>query len=210
MAELIAAMKVEIPKIFDSKEYKKRNHILMEELQSRQKEIFSSLEREAGGKGFQVRPAMGGYTIVAVGGSGEPLTEEEYNALDENAKTRIRENGRKIQEKIDDAKRMLKAQEKDTKEKLRELERHAALSVLGQRIEDIRVPYGRDGKLMPYLDDVREDILENLDDFKTPSDEAAAPAVPFLKLPKQEPDFLRYTVNVIVNNGGRKGGPCVF
>ena len=210
MAELIAALKVEIPKIFDSKDYKKQNHILMEELQSRQKEIFSSLEREAGEKGFQVRPAMGGYAIGAVGSSGEPLTEEEYNALDENAKNRIRENGRKIQEKIDDAKRMLKVQEKDAKEKLRELERHAALSVLGHRIEDIRAPYGRDPKLMSYLDDVEEDILENIDDFKAPSDEAAAPMVPFLKLARQEPDFLKYTVNVIVNNGGRKGGPCVF
>ncbi|MGZ8431006.1 MAG: Lon protease family protein, partial [Candidatus Deferrimicrobiaceae bacterium] len=71
-------------------------------------------------------------------------------------------------------------------------------------------PYGRDGKLMSYLDDVQEDILGNIDDFKTPSDEAAAPAMPFLKLARQEPDFLKYTVNVIVNNGGRKGGPCVF
>jgi lon-related putative ATP-dependent protease len=210
MAELIASLKVEIPKIFDSKDYKKQNHILMEELQSRQKEIFSSLEREAGERGFQVRPSVGGYAIGAVGSSGELLTEEEYNALDENAKNRIRENGRKVQEKIDDAKRMLKVQEKETKEKLRELERRAALSVLGHRIEEIRAQCGRDRKLMSYLDDVEEDILENVDDFKAPSDEAAAPAVPFLKLAKQEPDFHKYTVNVIVNNGGRNGMPCVF
>jgi lon-related putative ATP-dependent protease len=210
MAELVASLKVEIPKIFDSKDYKKQNHILMEDLQSRQKEIFSSLEREAGEKGFQVRPAMGGYAIGAVGSSGDLLTEEEYNALDEIAKNRIRENGRKIQEKIDDAKRMLKVQEKDTKEKLRELERNAALSVLGHRIEEIRAQCGQDRKLMSFLDDAEEDILENIDDFKAPSDEAAAPALPFLKMAKQEPDFLKYTVNVIVNNGGRKGGPCVF
>ena len=210
MAELIASLKVEIPKIFESKEYKKQNNIIVEEFQSRQKDIFSSLEREADEKGFKVRHAMGGFSIVAVGSSGEPLTEEEYNALDERGRHRILENGRFIQEKIDDAKRMLKIEEKDTKEKLRELERHAALSVLGQRIEDVRAQYGRDGKLMPYLDDVREDILENIDDFKASSDEAAATPVPFLKMGKQEPDFNRYTVNVIVNNGGRKGGPCVF
>src|SRR3990172_321045 len=179
-------------------------------LQKDMAELIASKGGEADEKGFKVRHAMGGFSIVAVGSSGEPLTEEEYNALDERGRNRIRENGRFIQEKIDDAKRMLKIEEKDTKEKLRELERHAALSVLGQRIEDVRAQYGREGKLMPYLDDVREDILENIDDFKASSDEAAATPVPFLKMAKQEPDFNRYTVNVIVNNGGRKGGPCVF
>ncbi len=210
MAELISFLRGDIPKIFDSKEYKKRNNIIMEEFQGRQKEILSSLEREAGEKGFQLRAAMGGYSIVAVGSSGEPLTEEEYNALDEGEKNRIRENGKKIQEKIDDVKRMVKVEEKTTKEKLRELERHATLSVLGHRIEDLREQYGPNEKLMSYLDDVQEDILENIDDFKAPSDEAAAQPLPFLKMPKQEPDFNKYTVNVIVNNGGRKGGPCVF
>jgi len=210
MAELITSLKLEIPKIFDSKEYKKQNNIIVEEFQSRQKELFASLEREAEKKGFRVRSAMGGFSIVAVGASGEPLTEEEYNALDERARNLIRENGRQIQEKIDDVKRVLKAEEKNTKEKLRELERHAALFVLGHMIDDIRAEFGRDGKLMSFLDDAREDILENIDDFKAPAEEAPASPVPFLKMPKQEPDFTKYTVNVIVNNGGRKGAPCVF
>ncbi len=210
MAELISSLKVEIPKIFESKEYKKRNNRLLEEFQAEQKNLFSSLERDAGEKGFSVRPAMGGFSIVAMGDSGEPLTEEQYNALDEGRKHRIRENGRQIQEKIDDMKRMLTAAEKATKKKVRHLEREAALSVLGHLIEDIRVQYGREEKLMSYLDDVREDILEHLEDFKPQPEEGAAPPGLFPKIEKQQPDFGRYNVNVIVNNGGRRGGPCVF
>ncbi len=210
MAELIASLKVEIPKIFDSKEYKKRNNLLLEEFQEEQKTLFSSLEQEAGRKGFSLRPSMGGFSIIATGDSGEPLTEEEYNSLDEERKNRIRENGRQIQEKIDDVKRMLTAVEKTTKKKVRDLEREAALSVLGHLIEDIRAHYGREGKLMSYLDDVQEDILEHIDDFKPQPDEGTAPPVLFPKMEKQPPDFNRYSVNVIVNNGGRKGGPCVF
>jgi lon-related putative ATP-dependent protease len=210
MAALIASLKVEIPKIFESKEYKKQNDVILEEFQSRQKDLFASVDRDAAGKGFKLQPAMGGFTIVALGGSGEPLTEEEYNTLDEEAKNLIRENGKQIQEKIDDVRRMLRTEEKRTKEKLQELERGAALSVLGHLIEEIRAESGRNEKLMSYLDDVKEDILENIQDFKAQPEEAAAQPVPFPKPQKQEPDFNKYTVNVIVNNEGRKGGPCVF
>ncbi len=210
MAELISSLKVEIPKIFEAKEYKKQNNIIVEEFQSRQKDLFAAVERDASGMGFKLQPATGGFSIVAVGRSGEPLTEEEFGALDEGARNVLRENGKKIQEKMDDVRRVLKAEEKRTKERIRELERHAALSVLGHRIEDVRSQYAREEKLMSYLNDVQEDILEHIDNFKAPSEEPAEAALPFLKIPRQEPDFQKYTVNVIVNNGDRKGGPCVF
>ena len=210
MAELITSLQVEIPKIFESKIYKKQHGVIMEAFQARQKELFASVEGEAGEKGFQLRPAMGGFTIVAMGSSGEPLTEEEYNAFDDETKNRLREKGKQIQEKVDDIKRVLKGEEKRTREKLRELERNAALSVLGQLIEDIRAQYPPNDTLGSYLDAVQEDILEKIDDFKPPTEESAPSPVPITKMPPREPDFGRYAVNVIVNNGGQKGAPCVF
>ena len=64
MAALIASLKVEIPKIFESKEYKKRNDVIVEEFQLRQKNLFASVDRDAGEKGFKLQPAMGGFTIT--------------------------------------------------------------------------------------------------------------------------------------------------
>ncbi len=212
MAELVASLKVEIPKIFESKVYKKQRGVIMEAFQARQKELFSDVERKAGEKGFQLRPAMGGFTIVALGSSGEPLTEEEYGALDEEARDRIRDHGKEIQEKVDDVKRALKGDEKRTREKVRELERNAVLSVLGHLIEDVRTQYEPNDKLVGYLDAVQEDVLENIDDFKPQPEEPASPSVPVpvARMHRRELDFSRYTVNVIVHNGGREGAPCVF
>ncbi len=211
MEELVASLKVEIPKIFDSKEYKQQSNVIVEGFQSRQKDLFTSLEREAGEKGFKVQPAMAGFSIVAIGESGEPLTEEEFKSLDEEKANRIRESGKHIQEKIDDMRRVLKAQDRTTREKMRDLGREAALSVLGHLVEDIRAQYdGSNGKLSSYLEGVKEDILDNIDDFKTQAEEAAPTPVPSLKMPKQEPEFHKYSVNVIVNNGDRKGSPCVM
>jgi lon-related putative ATP-dependent protease len=210
MRELIDHLKIEIPKIFESKEYKKQRNVITEEVQRKQKELFEGLEREAESKGFKVKTAMGGFSLVAIGKSGEPLTEEEFNAFDQKGKDALRENGKFIQERLDDVMRILKREEKATGEKLEQLERYAAISALGPLVEDLKSKYPKNEKLLAYLDSVQEDVLGNVEDFKAQTEETPAPALPFLKMQKQEPNFTRYSVNVLVNNGKQKGSPCVF
>jgi lon-related putative ATP-dependent protease len=209
LQELIARLKVEIPRVYEEKEYKRRRNAATEELQKKHKEMFETLEREAESRGFKIKAAMGGFSLVAIGKAGEPMTEEEFNALDQGQKDALRENGKYIQEKLDDAMRTLKKEEKATEEKMKELERYAALSVLGHLVEDLKGKYPNNDRLLAYLDAAQEDILANIEDFKV-SEEAPAPPLPFLKMQKQEPDFTRYSVNALVNNGNRKGAPCVF
>ncbi len=209
MEELINSLKVEIPKVFESKEYEKQKNRILEEYQKRQKDLFASLEEEAEAKGFTIKRTVGGFFIVPVKKSGEVLSEEEFNNLDEATKKKIEEIGRLLQEKLDDVVRTLRAGEKLVKELLNKLEREAALSVLGEMIDDIKVKHKGNEKLLRYLDDVKEDILENLELFKTRTEETPPP-LPFMKVPKQEPSFTKYEVNVIVNNGEQKGAPCVF
>ena len=121
----------------------------------------------------------------------------------------MRDNGRRIQERLDDVVRTVKTEERAAKENLAELERKAALSVLGHRLEEIRRKHEGNDKLLAYLDAVQENVLASIEDFKGGSEEAPSP-LPFLKVGKPEPDFSRYSVNVIVNNGGTAGAPCVF
>ncbi|HEY7586211.1 MAG TPA: ATP-binding protein [Candidatus Deferrimicrobiaceae bacterium] len=210
MRELVDHLKNEIPKIFESKEYKKQKSVITDEVQRRQKELFEALEIEAESKGFKVKAAMGGFSLVAIGKSGESLTEEEFNSFDAKRREELRENGKYVQEKLDDVLRLLKREEKETGEKLEKLERNTALSVLGHLVEDLKNKYPKNEKMLAYLDAVQDDVLENVEDFKAVPEENPAPALPFLKMPKQEPNFTRYSVNVLVNNGKRKGSPCVF
>ncbi|RMG05734.1 MAG: ATP-dependent protease [Nitrospirae bacterium] len=209
MEELISSLKTEIPKVFESKEYEKQKNRIMEEYQKRQKDLFASLEEEAEAKGFTIKRTVGGFFIVPVKKNGEVLSEEEFNNLDENTKKKIEELGRMLQEKLDDVVRALKAGEKIVKELLKKLEREAALSVLGEMIDEIKAKHEGNEKLLKYLEDVKEDILDNLEFFKSQSEETQPP-LPFMKVPKQEPSFNKYTVNVIVNNANQKGAPCVF
>ena len=209
MRELVDYLRSTIPKVFDSKEYERQKGKIVEGFQGRQKEIFGSLEEEAKSRGFSVRPTINGFSIVAVDDSGEPMTEEKFAALDDGKRRDLRDNGKRIQERLDDVVRVVKAEERATKDTLAELERNAALSVLGHRLEEIRKKHPGNGKLLAYLDAVQENVLASIEDFKGGGEEAPS-ALPFLKIGRQEPDFSRYSVNVIVNNGDADGAPCIF
>jgi len=213
MEELIKNLKTEIPKVFESKEYDRQRNKIMEEFQNKQKELLGNLEGQAQEKGFAVRRTIAGLIIVPVKKGGEPLTEEEFEALDEKTRRKVEQIGKDLQEKLDDVVRAVRDAEKFVKEMLARLEREAALSAVGHMIEDLTGKYAPYKEIVQYLKDVQEDILEHLEDFKySPEKEqqAVGAGLPFLRPPKAEPSFTRYLVNVLVNNAGAKGAPCVY
>ncbi|MBI5212248.1 MAG: AAA family ATPase [Nitrospirae bacterium] len=208
MDDLIKALRIEIPKVFESKEYEKQRSKIVEEFQQKQKNLFTSLEEEAQAKGFAIRKAVTGLLIVPVKKGGEPLTEEEFSALDEKTRKKVEEIGKMFQERLDDVVRAVREAEKLVKDLLGRLDREIALGAVGHLIEDLKLKYKEHEKILSYLEAVKEDILSHLDDFKT-AEEQPAP-LPFMRMPKPETSFVRYAVNVIVNNGESKGAPVVF
>jgi lon-related putative ATP-dependent protease len=208
MEELVKALQTEIPKIFESKEYEKQKNKLMENFQKKQKALFTGLEEDAEAKGFSIRKSVTGLMIVPMKKSGEPLTEEEYEALDDKTKEKIDEIGKQLQEKLNDIVREGREGEKSLKTQQVTLEREAALAVVGHLMDDVKQKYLGHEKITSYLADVTEDILNHLDDFK--SQEEQTPPLPFMRLQKSEPTYTRYTVNVLVSNKDVKGAPCIY
>jgi len=208
MDELVKTLRVEIPKIFESKEYEKQRNQIAEGFQQKQKEYFSALDEDAKSKGFSIRKSVSGLMIVPIKKTGEALTEEEYEALDENIRAKIDEIGKTLQEKLNDVVREVRDAEKNLKVLLAKLERDAALSVVGHLTDDLKLKYQSHEKIFTYLTEMTEDILEHLDDFK--GQEEQAPPLPFMRAPKNEPTFTRYAVNVLVNNKETTGAPCIY
>ncbi|WP_353684065.1 ATP-binding protein [Thermodesulfovibrio sp. 3907-1M] len=207
MENLINTLKVEIPKAFESKEYDKQRNKILEDFQQKQREWFSTVEEEAKAKGFAIRKALAGLIIVPVKRNGEPLTEEEFQALDPDTRKRIDELGKMLQDKLDDVVRAVKEAEKIVKDMLARLERQIALDVIEQPIEELKKKYSFNEKIVNYLDAVKEDILNNIQDFKIQEEVPAVP--PFMKI-QREVSFAKYSVNVLVDNSTTEGAPVVY
>lgn len=210
MGELVHTLRVEIPRIFESKEYEKSRSQIVEAFQREQKGLVSQLEEEAKSLGFSIRKTVSGLLVVPIKQSGDALTEDEFEALDDEHKARVEQTGKRLQEKLDDVVRVVRAREKEIKASLDDLEREAALSAVGHLIDEVAEAYAGHERIKAWLDDVREDILGHIEDFKIGEDGEQASPLPFIKPQKAEPTFTRYAVNVLVDNSGAEGAPCVF
>jgi len=208
MDELIKILRIEIPKAFESKEYETQKSKIIDEFQQKQSEYFARLDTEARERKFTVKRQPTGILIVPIKENGELLSKEEFDALDEKTRKKMEETGRFFQEKLNDVVRVLREAEKMVRDMLARLDRMVALDLLGPLIDAMEKKYHDQEKVAQYLKNVEEEILSHLDEFRT-TEEQPSP-IPFLKMPRTEAPFSKYSVNVIVNNGERKGAPVVY
>lgn len=206
MKELIEAFRSDIPKALESSEYENKRAELLEGYQSTSNELFQDLEKVSEKLGFSLQRTVSGLVIVPQKG-GSNYTQEEYDALNDKKKLKLEKQGKELTEKLNEVLRKVREQEKATKDSLAQADRDLGMSCLGHRLDPLREKYSDLAKVLKYLDAVQEDILNTLDDFKPQSTQ---PQIPGIKMPRQEPTFDRYQVNVLVDNKETNGAPVVF
>jgi predicted ATP-dependent protease len=206
MRELLDYVRGNIPSALESKEYETNRVGIVEQYQEKNGEIFTDLEKEATEKGFALQRTVSGLVIVPQK-EGRNYTQDEYEALEKGERDRMDALGRELTEKLNDALRQVRENEKALRDALAQLDRELGLSAVGHHLIPLKEKYAGFQKILHYLEAVQEDLLLNLEDFKP---QAPPPQIPGLKLPKQEPTFERYEVNVIVENDPDSGAPIVF
>ncbi|HJV67011.1 MAG TPA: ATP-binding protein [Geomonas sp.] len=206
MRELLDYVRANIPTALESKDYETDRVRIIEEYQEKNGEIFSDLEQEASDNGFALQRTVSGLVIVPQK-EGRNYTQDEYEALEPDERERMDGMGRVLTEKLNDALRQVRENEKSLRDDLAKLDRELGLSAIGHHLDPLKEKYAGFQKVLHYLECVQEDLLLNLEDFKP---QAPPPQIPGLRLPRQEPTFERYEVNVLVENDPESGAPMVF
>ena len=206
MKELVEAMKTDIPKALESKEYESRRSEIIEGYQEKNNELFQKLEKDAEAVGFALQRTVSGLVIVPQK-EGQNYTQEEYDALSPEERSNLERIGKELTEQLNDVLHQVRDSEKATKDALAQADRELGMSCLGHHLGPIKEKYADLEKVTAYLEAVQEDILNNFDDFKP---QPPQPQIPGIKLPRQEPSFERYEVNVLVDNKETEGAPVIF
>lgn len=209
MDEFIEVMQNEISKAFDSEDYEKEKQNIIKEFQARRSTLLDVLSVDAEKQGFKVKATASGIYFLPIL-EGKPLTEQEYNDLDDDAKMEIDEKSNVMQVETMEIIRKIKHIEKEAENRINDWENRIALFAVGVHINDLKDKYAEYEKIQKYLEAVQKDILDNLSDFRTQEqeEEQQEELPPWLKK-ASGPDVDKYKVNVVVDNSELKGAPVI-
>ena len=207
MDELVFALRTGIPQVFETKDYERHRDEVYEGQQERTKAILSRIEQQATEKGFILQKSASGLSVVPAK-DGKALSHNDFDALPKEEKGPLEEVSKFLQDRLGDAVRAIRKIEKETKERVNALDREVVQYVVNPLINDLLEKYKEYPEVVTYLETVKEDVLERVDDFR-PKEEFPL-AIPGIKMGKAEPPVERYIVNLFVNNSETKGAPVVI
>ena len=207
MNKLIDDLKKELPKAFEHESYQQRQSEIQKKYTDQQKDIIKKLEASASQHNIQINRTKAGYQTIPIVEK-KAISPEEFLALPKKKQTEIEENISLVQSEIDVTIRDINKINQSMNSQVEKLMQKIALFVVKQRIDVIRDKYKTGKDILIYLDEVQADILENVQDFIA-STEAKSP-MEGLMFQAAKPSFLRYQVNVLVDQKNLKGAPVIF
>jgi predicted ATP-dependent protease len=204
--QLVEELRSTIPAVFESDEYRARAEQIDAEFNERQEKAFSELGQEAAGHEIALLHTPAGFSFAPTR-NGEVISPDEYAKIPEEERARIVKVVAELEEKLQKLIRQVPKWRKERRERIRYLNREMTMLAVGHLIDDLKEEYPDSETVRLYLEAVREDVLDNIDDFRKPAEGAAAP----LGAQSEEPpSSRRYRVNLLVGEEASTGAPVVF
>jgi lon-related putative ATP-dependent protease len=206
MNKFIEGMKVELPRAFESDRYEQRKTEVMKDVEVQREQISSQIQEKAREEGFAIQTTpLGIMTVPLV--DGQAMSREAFDELPEDKKKEVQEHSQALQNELGQLLGRARKLEREAAELVRKLDREVALTAVGDLLEDLRRTYADYPEVVAFLSQVPEDIVEHLDEFRSPEkDQAVIPGLG--KVAREEPAD-RYKVNVLVDNKHAQGAPVV-
>ena len=206
MRTLIDDLKSNLPRAFDTDEFRSAVHDIEHDLETLRAERLAEVQTKAGEVGAVVLASPAGLQILPANEKGQPIPPEALAQLPKEAQVAWREKAHKLEhEVVEEAVREIQNMETQTKEKMRELVRNVGGSVIDRAFDELKKHYAAEDEVCDYLDEVHKDILENTGLFRPPNEGEMDPQREEIRSRL----LRRYEVNVIVDHGDTKGAPVV-
>ncbi|HDP98822.1 MAG TPA: ATP-dependent protease, partial [bacterium] len=204
MSSFISQLSTDIPNVVRSEDYQKQRQEIIDTSQRAQNERLAKLEQRVRDKGFGLKKITAGLIMVPLA-DGKPLTTQQIEALPAKEREKMEQQGRKLQEELNEELTAIQKLEYEAKKKLDEHQRRFMGPVVQHPLERIREEFRDHKEVLEYLKSVEEDLLNNVDKFFPESEERQPPSPGSHSVGY----FGRYHVNLIVDNSKTRGAPVI-
>ena len=206
MDSFIDDINKDIKSTFRNEDFEKQKALMQNKFEQKRTALLEKLNKESMKSGFEVKATNNGVYMMPVI-NGKAIEEEEFNKLDDDVRRTFEENSAVVQDQIIEAINQIKVLEKENNKKIEEWQSNIALLTINAHINPIKQKYKKYKKVTTFLDNIKTDILKNMNLFiqDSPSTNSNQPN-------KQEPakPWLNYRVNLFVDNSNLEGAPVIM
>ena len=190
--EMIDTLFEEIKDAFDSEDYEINKNALLEGYEMEKEALIKKIKDYGEEKGFKLKSSKLGMVFVPLDENFEDeVSSEEFFKIKkelENMAIKVVYQIREIEDNI--------------KKIMTEIEEEVGKVVIDPHINRLRDKYKENEKVNNYLDQVRDDILKNLELFYLDDDE--------IREIYSKDCFLKYSVNLFVDNQDNENVPVII
>ncbi len=207
--DLVAHVRREVPKAFESDEYAQRRDQINREMQRERERVFEALQKEAEARGLTVSVTPMGVTTLPVV-DGKPLTKEQYDLLTDERKRQIQERTAELESIVAQMAPQMRRLDRGGAQLQAELDTQVMKLIATPLLEEMKHEYADEPEVVAYIDQVGADMIEHIDAFRGVEDTPQQAMIPMLAAAQRDVAFDRYKVNVVVTHEGAKAAPFVF
>lgn len=211
MENFIKDVRRDIKKTFNNDDFEKEKQIIKQEFEEKRENLLNKLNQKTMIQGFQVKSTSNGVYMMPVL-DGRTLAEDEFEELDDSIKKEFEERSALVQEQIFQALGEIKAIEREAEKKVDEWQSNIALMTINIHVNSIKANYKRNKKIGTYLDNIKKDILKNINAFLAPDSDSKSNNMPNqpMQRPEQKEPWLNYRVNLFIDNSKLEGAPVIM
>ncbi len=188
-----------IPAALQSKEFRHRAEEITASLQEQEKKIAADFGERTREQGIALLHSPNGYSLVPLKGD-KILSAEAFRELPEEERAEIESKIEAFHRELRDTLGQIPLWQREMRVRYKALEQEVAELVVNRLVSELTRKYVEQAELVSYLDQVRSDVLDNLERFLNNEDEAGN------LIEADDPRFTRYRINLLVDN---RDGPAV-
>ena len=211
MSRNIEFVQNEIAEAFISKEYENTKATLRGEYSQKNAAIIDDLNVIGEKYNFAFTQTERGLVSIPLKNK-KPMSEEEYKQISEEEYELLSRNSNKLTLETVDLFNALRTEEELYLNKLDDLDAKMGRKIVEFHFGNMSKKYDTNDAIKSYLKCVIEDIVENIEEFK--EEEPVQDKNPLAMLQQQasrkEDFFIRYSINLFVDNSERDSAPVLF
>ena len=193
---------------FDADEYQRRRQVIEDEFKQRPEQRLVEIGDRARGAGLALLRTPTGLTFAPLKGE-EVLTEEQFEHLPAEERTRLDAAVESLQAEVQQTLRQVPRWNRERRERQRALRRETAALAVEHPLSEVREKYRDLTDVQQHLDAVQRHVVEHAREM---AGGEGPPATRLEAAGRPDPAaMLRlYHVNVVVDNTGQSGAPVIY